>query len=187
MVFLIQNISFSYDQEPIIADCSYKFGLKPMVHLCGANGSGKTTLLKLIAGILKPEQGELLISEKCAYVGHQLGLHPNLSPLENIKASLENYDTKALDSLLKASQLYGWQYKPCKTLSLGQQHKVAFIRMALSQTELWLLDEPFANLDSISEAWLWSLFNSHVQAKGRIIFTAHQRDFKAQGVDIWQI
>ena len=187
MSLWIQNLSFSYDDDSIIENCTYTLGLKPMVHLCGANGSGKTTLLKLIAGILKPDNGLLDCRLSCSYVGHQLGLHPHLSPLENIIAALEAYDKTSLDELLKASHLYELRFKPCKMLSLGQQHKVAFIRAALSQTQIWLLDEPFANLDATGEAWLWTLFNSHVANQGKVIFTAHQRDFKAQGVDLWQI
>jgi heme exporter protein A len=183
----IKHLEFGYDDEPIIKDCHFICHLGNVVHLIGANGSGKTTLLRLLAGILKPASGVIHCDLKRAYVGHQLGLHPDLTPLENIELVIGRTQSKRLDLLFQTGGLNSLKHQACKTLSLGQQHKVACIRLALSQAQLWLLDEPFANLDQQSEAWLWSLFAEHIKQQGIIIFTAHQRDFKAQGVLEWAI
>jgi heme exporter protein A len=55
----------------------------------------------------------------------------------------------------------------------------------LEKSSLWILDEPFANLDIAGEQWLWSLIEKHQQQGGSVILTAHQRDFKHLGVVEW--
>jgi heme exporter protein A len=187
MSLSIEDLCFAYQDEMIIEHRHFECHLGNIVHLIGANGSGKTTMLRLLAGILKPHSGTIHCNLKRGFVGHQLGLHPDLTPIENIGFSVGRSQSKYLAELLHSSLLESVQHQTCKTLSLGQQHKVACIRLALSQASLWLLDEPFANLDKSSEAWLWSLFAEHREQNGLIIFTAHQRDFKAEGVSEWSI
>ena len=183
----IKNLNFSYQEAPVIHAWSSQLDSGAICHLRGSNGSGKSTLLKLIAGILKPSAGSIETSGDCAYVGHQLGLHQQLSVLENLMFGLGAHISIDWDNYLKQANLLSHQYRSCRELSLGQQHKVAMLGLLANNSELWLLDEPFANLDHESEVWLWDLIIRHQSQGGMVIFTAHQRNFRDQGAFEWQM
>ncbi len=183
----IKNLDFCYQDVPVIHAWSSQLDSGVICHLRGSNGSGKSTLLKLIAGILKPSAGSIETSGGCAYVGHQLGLHQQLSVLENLMFGLGAHVSIDWGEHLKQANLLSHQHRLCRELSLGQQHKVAMLGLLAKNAELWLLDEPFANLDHKSEEWLWDLIIRHQSQGGMVVFTAHQRDFRALGAYEWQI
>ena len=183
----IKNLDFSYQDLPVIHAWSSQLQSGCICHLRGCNGSGKSTLLKLIAGILEPFAGSIETSYACAYVGHQLGLHQQLSVLENLMFGLGGHVSIDWDLYLKQANLLSHQHRLCRELSLGQQHKLAILGLIANNVRLWLLDEPFSNLDHESEAWLWGLINGHQPQGGMVVFTAHQRDFSSQGVVEWQM
>lgn len=183
----IKNLNFSYDEKRIIDNWSAQLKAGQIIHLCGANGSGKSTLLKLFAGILIPDSGRIDEIPNCSYIGHQIGLHPDLTLLENIVLDIGNPRCTEIDGLLELANLAIYRHTPCRKLSLGQKHKVALIRMILDNTAFWLLDEPFANLDKHGEQWLWPFLEKHVSNGGILIFTAHQRNFECRGVTQWHL
>lgn len=183
----IKNLNFSYEEKPIIENWSAEIKAGQIIHLCGANGSGKSTLLKLLAGILVPDSGKMSEPPKTSYIGHQIGLHPDLTLFENILLNIEKPKTQEIDSLLESANLSTYRHIPCRKLSLGQKHKVACIGMILDTSLFWLLDEPFANLDHLGEQWLWPYLEKHVSNGGILIFTAHQRNFESRGVTEWHL
>jgi heme exporter protein A len=183
----IQRLSFAYGEQLIIKNWSGSIESGQLIHLSGANGSGKTTLLRLIAKILKPDHGSILYDCHCAYVGHQLGLHPDLTVMENLSVYFNLDNTSVLDNLLMEANLFVYRFTHCRKLSVGQKQKLAFIRMVLSEAPLWIMDEPFANLDHQGESWMWGYIEKHICAGGIFIFTAHQRDFSTKGAIQWQL
>jgi heme exporter protein A len=192
IVLEAKELFFSYEQKNIIANGSYSLNAQEICHIKGANGSGKSTLLKLLCGILQPLSGSIVahlnpqFSSNFSYVGHQLGLHPDLSIEENLRFGLVD-DTSSMHELLKTSQLASYQNTAIHCLSVGQKQKVALIRMMMQNAMIWLMDEPFANLDEVGEAWLWGRIEQHLQAGGSVILTAHQRHFEKKGVLLWQM
>lgn len=184
---IAQKLCFSYLDMPVIEQWSGVIHASDFIHLQGANGSGKTTLLKLLAGILAPESGSLESFVELGFVGHHLGLHPMLSILENLKYAPGASDMPDIKQYLLDAKLSKKLTQPIANLSLGQQHKVAILRLMAQSAKLWFLDEPFANLDHDAESWLWAIIKKHRQAGGAVVLTAHQRDFKQQGATPWQM
>lgn len=186
MIFTASNLNFAYDQKAIIKNWNSSLPASRVCHLQGPNGSGKSTLLRLFAGILKPLSGEINVEVSVAYVGHQWGLHPDLTIIENLSLGIEPaFQDWSL--LLKETQMLDYQDVLTRILSVGQKQKIALIRMILQNSKVWLMDEPFANLDKAGETWLWSHIERHVALGGSVIFTAHQREFLEKGVISWPI
>jgi len=187
MLLKITNLGFSYDEQPIIKNFSKEISAGDVIHLCGDNGRGKSTLLKLVAGILAPDQGSIEGTVEKAFVGHVLGLHPDLSVLNNIIYGFKPVSLSLLDNLLKETHLLNKKHQRLRTLSKGQGQKIALIHLLLQQPQLWLLDEPFANLDKASETWLWNKMQAGIEAGVAIVFTAHRRQFNHQGIIEWEL
>lgn len=192
IVLEAKELFFSYEQKNIIANWSHSLQSHEICHIKGPNGSGKSTLLKLLCGILQPLSGSITthkhpqFSFDLAYVGHQLGLHPDLSVQENLCDGLVE-DTSLMQTLLQSAEMDSYEHATIHCLSVGQKQKIAFIRMMMQKAMIWMMDEPFANLDEMGEAWLWGHIDKHIEEGGSVIFTAHQRHFEHKGVLIWQM
>jgi heme ABC exporter ATP-binding subunit CcmA len=130
----------------------------------GHNGSGKTTLIKLIAGLLRPTSGEVLIDGKpprenrgrLGFLGHDLYLYPHLSVSENLVLYARLYDVGGAEAAT-ALEAVGMSYKKealVHTLSQGEGQRVALARAVLHDPDLLLVDEPFSGLDEQSAAAL---------------------------------
>lgn len=177
----LQNIYFTYHDDWILQDWSSSIESCQICHLKGRNGRGKSTLLRIIAGILRPNAGTVTLNPNeafksaIAYVGHHLGLHPFLTVRENLIFGFQADVLSELNIFLNELQLDECLDRPIHILSQGQAHKIAIIQMLLQNAQLWVLDEPFANLDDDGEAWLWEKVKSHQVRGGTVVFTAHQK------------
>jgi heme exporter protein A len=191
MLLTIQHLDFSYQDEWIFKDWSATLRHSEICHLKGANGQGKSTLLRIIAGILRPHAGKVMVNghdaykHKIAYVGHRLGLHPDLTVRENLCYGFSEDNINDMHQYLDELHLHHCLDKEVHILSQGQAHKIALIQMLLYRSQLWLLDEPFANLDDEGEVWLWDKINAHQVDEGSVIFTAHQKH--VDNVVEWQL
>lgn len=156
----------------------------------GANGSGKTTLVRVLAGLLEFHAGELTwngesvtpgserLRSDMLYIGHRLSVKDDLTALENLRflCGLHgNPRSEAdCDRALARLGLAGLQDTPASRLSAGQRKRVALSRLALEGRPLWLLDEPYANLDRQGAAVVSTLIGDHAAAGGLTVLTAHE-------------
>ena len=163
-----------------------------LLHITGKNGAGKSSLLRILAGLAAPDEGNLqyaglplsqVLSDYAAnlcYIGHQSGIHEQLTARENIRfwraASGASAKGEHVDDygLLGQLGLAGLEDVPCRTLSAGQQRRVSLARLWFSRRQLWILDEPFTALDQAAIAMLQQHFLMHLQQGGGIILTSHQ-------------
>lgn len=164
------------------------------MQLAGPNGAGKTSLLRIIAGFATPDEGLILFQDKpidCHYdefarellfIGHKTGVNSQLSAIENVRfwLQVQGYTCpKDLYPLMAKIGLVGLEDVPVRTLSAGQQRRVALSRLWLSDAKLWVLDEPFTALDKAGVSYLQQRFIEHLDNGGAILLTSHQ-DLTAQ-------
>ena len=158
-----------------------------LLQLAGPNGAGKTTLLRLLAGLNRDYEGELLwcgedlyddftaYAGQRLYQGHLAAVKKALTPLENLRwlVSSWNVSEDQLWAALNEVHLAGFEETPCQQLSAGQQRRVALARLCIAPTPLWILDEPFTALDKSGVAWLERRIQQKVDAGGAVIITSH--------------
>ena len=169
------------------------FAVEPgtLVRIAGSNGAGKTTLLRLMTGLMRPVEGEILWRgtpilkaaqdywRELCYIGHRNGVKDDLSVIENVLvnarvASLKATQAEALDAL-DAVGLTDFVESPAGQLSQGQRRRVALARLWLSRSvPLWILDEPFTALDVRGVARLAKLIGEHVAEGGIVMLVTHQ-------------
>jgi heme exporter protein A len=154
----------------------------------GKNGSGKTSLLRAIAGLIEFDAGELewngeavkkhrqVFHGALAWLAHRTGLKGDLTLIENLKfeANLRAQKNVEFDSVLIRLGIERLTKLPLRALSAGQQRRVALARMLLTDVPLWLMDEPFTNLDREGRALVLELVDEHLAEGGMCIMAAHQ-------------
>ncbi|MEA3411343.1 MAG: cytochrome c biogenesis heme-transporting ATPase CcmA [Pseudomonadota bacterium] len=161
-----------------------------MLMLEGRNGSGKTSLLRILCGIRLPDAGYVSwcgrdiqrlgadYHESLSYVGHKDGIKQDLTPQENLRMSRAlgtPHGGHTVDECLERFGLYGFEDVPTRTLSAGQQRRVALSRLLVTEAPLWILDEPFTSLDRHGIEVFESLMVDHLDLGGMIVLTTHHR------------
>jgi len=157
--------------------------------LTGANGSGKSSLLRLIAGLIRPAHGtvmltggdeELTVGEQAHYLGHLDPLKGALTVMENLvfwvrflNAEPVRDERDAAERSLDIVGLGELADVPAGYLSAGQRRRLSLARMIAVPRSLWLLDEPTAALDAASQERLTGLMRTHLGTGGLIVAATH--------------
>lgn len=184
-------------ERTLFRGLSFSVAPAQLLHLAGANGAGKTSLLRILCGLLLPAHGEVrwggrpiaAMREEYAshllYIGHANALKDELTALENLeiggtlagRRSTKDVAFAALEEL----GVGRCAHLPVRALSQGQRRRVSLARLALGAggggengAALWILDEPFAALDTAAVAHLENLIATHVTAGGMVVLTTHQ-------------
>ena len=160
------------------------------LRVAGANGSGKTSLLRILCGLAAPAAGEVRwrgspigrlredYARELVYIGHGAAVKDELTAQENLLVACRlGGDAVPPGEAAKALQSFGLagEAKPVRRLSQGQRRRAALARLALcGARRLWLLDEPFAALDSSGVQTLQRLMAGHLSRGGAIVLTSHQ-------------
>lgn len=163
-VIALHSLSVRYGPHLALQDVSGQFRAGSLTAIAGPNGAGKSTLLKAIAGILRPTQGEVILSPEIAgrvgylpqisavqrdyplTVGQAVatGLWPEIGNYRRLSPKMKESACRALaDVGLEESQ-----EKPVGDLSGGQFQRMLFARLLLQDPQVLLLDEPFAAIDA---------------------------------------
>lgn len=179
-------LSFYRQDEPVFGPLDFRLHLGELTLIEGDNGSGKTTLMRILTGLLHIEEGELLWRGKplrrddcvgdIVFLGHHLGLKSELSPRENLRVAAGLHGTRehaSIDDVLTDVGLAGYEDEPVRRLSAGQKKRVALARLLLVPAVLWLLDEPYANLDRTGIERVNRLLEEHVARGGAALVTSH--------------
>lgn len=182
----ISRLCFARDDEPVLSEFTFALHERELVLVRGLNGTGKTTLLKLLSGLLPWDAGTLTWRGKIVnptapdylrhigYLGHQLGLKEELTCAENLSFYADLAGTKpAFRELLRSVGLSGYASSLASDLSAGQRKRLAMARLVLSRKYLWLLDEPYSNLDKNGISLMDSLIRQHIDAGGAVLASSH--------------
>ncbi|WP_256830224.1 cytochrome c biogenesis heme-transporting ATPase CcmA [Pseudomonas sp. Pse1] len=172
----------------LFENLALRLGSGDMLQISGPNGSGKTSLLRLLAGLMQPTSGEVLLNgqplnsqrpelaHNLLWIGHAAGIKDLLTPEENLSWLCALHQPASHDAIwaaLAAVGLRGFEDVPCHTLSAGQQRRVALARLYLDSPALWILDEPFTALDKQGVAQLEEHLAKHCEQGGMVVLTTH--------------
>lgn len=159
------------------------------VHVAGPNGSGKTTLLRVLAGFLPPEQGSVTWEGRpigadrdaycasCSYLAHSDGLKPELTARENLAFEVglrRRLEAAEIEDALSRVGLSASRDQAAAVLSAGQRRRLAMARVMLAAAPLWILDEPFTNLDGTGVTLVTAIITGHLDRGGAAVMAAHQ-------------
>ncbi len=189
-----KNIGKSYNGKWIVRDFNLSINEGDFICIVGTSGSGKTTLLKMINGLIKPDEGEVMISgknilsediislrRKIGYAIQGNGLFPHMTVSENIGyvPRLEKRKEREINEIVdKMLSLVGLpldiKEKYPDELSGGQQQRVGIARAYANFPRILLMDEPFGAVDSITRYQLQKdLKEIHKVTNCTIIFITH--------------
>ena len=178
MELQVFNISKSFSKKIVVNEINLSMNSGETLGLLGPNGAGKTTLFYLIAGLVKPDKGKILINKidvteddistrskkGLTYLPQESSIFKNLTVKDNILAALENREDlnkstilSELSKLLDELSLLKLQSNKGATLSGGERRRVEIARALAMQPHFLLLDEPFAGIDPIAVAELKNL------------------------------
>jgi heme exporter protein A len=180
-------LRFERGGEPIFGPLQFELSGGEALVLEGDNGAGKTTLVRMLAGLIEPSSGELLwqgqlVGPKLyptgsvAVLGHALGLKAELSAVENLRFRIGLTGLRtgmSPHAALASVGLEGFEDVAARSLSAGQRKRVALAALLLSPAPLWLLDEPYANLDRNGQVLVDRMLETHCRRGGAAQLTSH--------------
>jgi len=161
-----ENITKSYNDKTVIEGINIHLKEGELVSLLGVSGSGKTTLFNIISGLIMPDVGSVLLSDRditgkpgsVAYMLQKDMLLPHKKIIDNVSLPLllkgiPRKDARAhADKLFEEFGLEGTQYKYPNQLSGGMKQRAALLRTYLASDGVVLLDEPFSALDTLTKS-----------------------------------
>ncbi len=177
---------------PALSGVSLEVAPKEIVFLRGGNGAGKSTMLRLCAGLIPVHSGSArvagvdvsdrsnrrLLRSKVELLGHELGLYEDLSVIENLEfwADINRVERSsvrlALEKVALPERTYGLAVSE---LSAGQKRRCSLAKIIIKRPQIWLLDEPYAGLDTGGVAIVDSLITDARHAGATCIFTSHDQ------------
>jgi heme exporter protein A len=168
----------------VFRNLSFTLGAGVALMVTGPNGAGKSSLLRLVAGLVHPaagrlvlegSDGELTIGEQAHYLGHQDALKTALSVQENLAFWVGFLAAAAakVDAALVAVGLDALADLPALYLSAGQRRRLSLARLVAVQRPIWLLDEPTSALDVAAQGMLADLMRAHLAGGGLILAATH--------------
>ncbi len=180
------GLGFSRNDEPVFGPLDFHVDAGEALLVRGDNGAGKTTLLRVLAGLLRPGRGQLQLDGRpataaeraryVAYLGHLPGLKADLDTLENLHFLCGLHGRRARQmpgNALAVVGLAGHENTLVRQLSAGQKRRLALARLWLSPAPLWLLDEPYANLDLEGITLVNRMISAHLRSGGAALVTTH--------------
>ena len=183
----VNDLSCHRGDRLLFSGLSFRLSPGALMHVRGENGCGKTTLLRTLCGLTQSTAGEIRwqgqsirdqfdqFRQQLSYVGHTNAIHGDLTSMENLQfaacwAGEGRSDARSILSGFGLRRVAGLS---SKLLSQGQKRRVALARLSSIRT-LWILDEPFAALDTRAIDQLRVVLSQHLDRGGMCLLTSHQ-------------
>lgn len=181
-----QALRFSRNDMPVFGPIDFEVAAGEALLVQGDNGAGKTTLLKVLAGLLPAEAGELRLQGRpedpalrarvVGYLGHLPAQKADLSALENLRFLCGLHGSRpgmTLEGAMATVGLAGYEDALARQMSAGQRKRLSLARLWLSPAPLWLMDEPYANLDLEGIELVNRMVQAHLREGGGAMVTTH--------------
>jgi heme exporter protein A len=184
-----RGLGLNYGNRPILFGIELKVDCGGGLAIIGANGCGKSSLLKILAGIVVPTAGQVLIfgedsrrlsaaaRRRIGFLSHQSFLYPNLTARENLEFYARlcgiGRPREAAMAALERVEMSTVAQDRVRTVSRGMEQRLALARATIASPDLLLLDEPFAALDRTGQRLVRQMID---EARGRgaaVVITAH--------------
>ena len=179
--------------EEFKADDNISFTAKEgeVVGIIGPNGAGKTTLLRMIAGIMEPTSGEVLIDnkthqenmigikKKIAFLSGNTKLYKDISPYELLEMAGNYYEVdektleKRIKDIVKKFNMSSFLNQKISTLSSGQYQRTSIARCLVHNPDYYILDEATSGLDVISSKSILDFIKEVKKENKCIIYSTH--------------
>jgi heme exporter protein A len=172
----VSQISFERYFQPVFEPLDFQLDPGGLLLVTGANGSGKTTLIRLLAGILTPSAGGIKsTAPHTSYIGHLPAIKDDLTVHENIRfmRGFLGANGLSVDDILSRFGLRGVSRQLARSLSAGQRKRCALARLSFRTAGLWLLDEPYSNLDEAGIDLVDELLREHLAGGGMCVLATH--------------
>ncbi len=172
-------------------DISIKAKDGEILGILGPNGAGKTTLLRIIAGIMKPTKGEVIIDEKTydkndieikkkiAFLSGNTKLYKDISAVELLKMCADYYEVdkktfnKRLEEIIKRFDMESFKNQRIGSLSTGQTQRVGVARCIIHDPHYYIMDEATSGLDIISSQVILDFIKEEKKKNKCIIYSTH--------------
>jgi heme ABC exporter ATP-binding subunit CcmA len=180
------DLSRRYGRRWVVRHVGARFEAGTLSLFVGANGAGKTTLLRMLAGTLRPTDGEVRVAghalgespdpaesrRSVALLGHEPGCYADLSGSENLALFAGLYDRPrdpaTLEAHLERVGLGGVGRRPTSAYSRGMLQRLGLARILVQDASIWLMDEPTTGLDEAGRTFLRDVFRE-ARSHGRTI------------------
>ncbi len=174
-----KNISCVRNSRALFNNIHFSVAPGEVLQVVGNNGAGKSSLLRIAAGLLQPESGHIFWNDQLIaqsdyyhylfYLGHQLAIKSELTVKENLA-----FPDEKIKTILQQWSLENYLNTLCGLLSQGQKQRVALARLQLSDKKIWILDEPFSNLDAEGVTQLERVIQEHLKNDGMVLIASHK-------------
>jgi zinc transport system ATP-binding protein len=198
----VQDLTFAYEDDPVLEGISFTLDSGEFVTLTGENGAAKSTLVRAVLGILKRQSGEVRISKnsikdrplRIEYLPQQISSFNAGFPstvFEFVASGryarsgwfkrITDHDKEHVEKSLKSVGMWEQRDKRIGALSGGQKQRVALARMFASDPDVFVLDEPTTGMDDVSRHDFYQLMHhaAHTHNKAVLMITHDAEDVKA--------
>jgi len=180
MFLEVNSLKKAFKNEQVVKGLNFTLDAHKTLSILGKSGCGKTTMLKMIAGLVTPDEGSIMLHgedvtlkkpelRNIVYLYQEDLLFPHLNAFENIAFGLrlkklpEAHIKEKVNHMIESLELEGQAQKMPTQLSGGQRQRVSFGRAIITNPSLLLLDEPFGSLDAGTRQRMQGLFQNLTQ------------------------